>query len=77
MEDYFNEFIEKYQSEICEYCKNNITNYMAWSKGDLCYGAYCEQAAESYCESTSGSVNYLRFQRNVKLKNLKNVAGER
>ncbi|MCK9416075.1 hypothetical protein M0Q97_05380 [Candidatus Dojkabacteria bacterium] len=75
MEDNFDEFIEKYQFEICNYCKMHITNDIAWSKGDLCYGD-CDNAAESYCEST-GSINYLRYQRKIKLKNLKNVISER
>jgi len=64
------EFIDKYQSEICDHCKKNITDNLAWSKGDLCYGAYCDNALESYCEST-GSLNYLRYERKIKLKNLK------
>jgi hypothetical protein len=44
---------------------------------ELCYGEYCDQALESYCETNVGSVNYLRYQRKIKLENLKNVVSER
>lgn len=70
------EFIDKYQTEICSHCKKYITNDIAWSKGDLCYGAYCDNALELYCEST-GYINYLRYQRKQKLKKLKNVDSKR
>jgi hypothetical protein len=42
---------------------------------ELCYGEYCDQALESYCETNVGSVNY--YQRKIKLENLKNVVSER
>lgn len=71
------EFMDKYKSEICNHCKKYFTNELAWSKGDLCYGEYCDQALESYCETNVGSVNYLRYQRKIKLENLKNVVSER
>jgi hypothetical protein len=46
---------------------------IAWSKGGLCEGRFCGEAGESYIETDVGSLKFLRFQRNQKLKNLKNV----
>lgn len=71
------EFIEKYQTEICAYCKIHITDLIAWSKGGLCEGRFCEEATESYIETDVGSLKFLRFQRKQKLKKLKNVDSER
>lgn len=71
------EFIEEHTIELCAYCKIHITDLIAWSKGDLCEGRFCEEAADSYCETDIGKIKFLRFQRKQKLKKLKNVDSER